>query len=140
MQNQLSELGLGPGGYAGKAGEAPASSGGLRYDAGKVRLDLLPPEWVWGLGQVMTAGAAKYEPRNWEKGMAWSKVLGPMLRHTWKWIAGEMYDDETGCHHLAMVAWNALALMTYQLRVIGKDDVFPVMPVRLGGVRKEKGT
>ena len=114
---------------------APA---GLRYDTGKVRLELLPPEWIWGLGQVTTAGAMKYEPRNWEKGMAWSKVLGPMLRHTYKWMAGEMYDEETGCHHLAMVAWNALALMSYQIKIVGQDDVFPVTPTRLGAVKREK--
>ena len=130
--------------YMQKTGSLPASepitSGGLRHDTGKVRLDLLPAEWVWGLGQVMTAGALKYAPRNWEKGMAWSKVLGPMLRHTFKWMAGEIYDAETGCHHLAMVAWNALALMVYQLRLIGEDDVFPVVTVRLDGVRKEKAT
>ena len=118
---------------------APAAAG-LRYDTGKVRLDLLPPEWEWALGQVMTAGALKYEPRNWEKGMAWSKVLGPMRRHIVTWLAGETYDAETGCHHLAMVAWNALALMVYQLRMIGEDNVFPVVPVRLEGVRKEKET
>ena len=128
--------------YLERVGALPASTAptGLRYDTGKVRLDLLPAEWIWGLGQVMTAGAAKYEPRNWEKGMAWSKVLGPTLRHWVKWLAGEMYDPETECHHLAMVAWNALALMVYQLRMIGTDDVFPVVPVRLEGVRKEKGT
>ena len=128
--------------YLERVGALPASPSpaGLRYDTGKVRLDLLPAEWIWGLGQVMTAGAAKYEPRNWEKGMAWSKVLGPMRRHIVTWLAGETYDAETGCHHLAMVAWNALALMVYQLRMIGQDDVFPVVPVRLEGVRKEKVT
>lgn len=96
---------------------------GLRYDTGKNRLDLIPPEWVWGLGDVLTKGAAKYEDRNWEKGMKWSRVFGPMLRHAYKFMAGERYDEETGCHHLAMVAWNALALMSYDLREIGEDDL-----------------
>lgn len=105
--------------------DAPtAADTGLRYDAGKVRLDLLPPAWTWALAQVMTKGAEKYAPRNWEKGMPWSKVVGPMLRHAFKWLSGEIYDPETGCHHLAMVAWNALALMTYQSRGIGEQDCF----------------
>ena len=138
MNKELDEMVKG---YKEREGLIPASAPvGLRHDTGKVRLDLLPPEWEWALGQVMTAGAAKYEPRNWEKGMAWSKVLGPMRRHIVKWLAGETHDAETGCHHLAMVAWNALALMVYQLRTIGTDDVFPVVPVRLEGVRKEKAT
>ena len=96
---------------------------GLRYDKNKVRLDLIPPEWVWGLGEVLTAGAKKYADRNWEKGMKWSRVVGPLLRHLYKWGAGETYDKDTGCHHLAMVAWNALALMSYDLRNIGEKDI-----------------
>ena len=97
--------------------------GGLRFDTGKNRLDLLPPEWIWGLGQVTTRGSIKYVERNWERGMPWSKVLGPLLRHVWKFVCGERYDPETGCHHLSMVAWNALALMSYDLRQIGENDL-----------------
>jgi hypothetical protein len=96
---------------------------GIRYDEGKVRLDLIPPEWVWGLGQVLTKGAEKYEVRNWEKGMAWSRIVGSLLRHLYKFLAGNRYDKETGCHHMAMVAWNALALMSYDLRKIGYCDI-----------------
>jgi hypothetical protein len=96
---------------------------GLRFDEGKNRLDLLPPEWTWALGLVMTKGAVKYDARNWEKGMPWSKVMGPLKRHLTKFEAGETYDDETGCHHLAMVAWNALALLSYDIRELGTDDL-----------------
>ena len=38
-------------------------------NAGKLRMDLTPPEWEVALADVMTQGAKKYEPRNWEKGM-----------------------------------------------------------------------
>lgn len=107
----------------------PGDGGGLRYDTAKNRLDLIPPEWTWALGLVMTKGALKYAPRNWERGMAWSKVVGPLKRHLEKWLAGEVYDIGTPealgtrCHHLAQVAWNALALMSYELRGLGHDDV-----------------
>lgn len=101
----------------------PPSVGGLRYDAGKNQLDLLPAEWIWGLGKVMTQGAVKYAARNWELGMKWSKVVGPMLRHTFKFLSGERYDKDTGCHHMLMVAWNALALFTYDLKKLGTNDV-----------------
>lgn len=100
-----------------------ADGKGLRFNQGKVRLELLPPEWVWALGLVMTRGAIKYEARNWERGMAWSYCVGCALRHIFKFVCGERYDAETGCHHLAMAAWNALALMTYDLRAIGDDDL-----------------
>lgn len=101
----------------------PADGGGLRFDAGKNRLDLIPPEWVWGLGKVLTKGAQKYDARNWERGMDWSKCVGCALRHTFKFACGERYDEETGCHHLAMAAWNMLALMSYDIRGIGQNDL-----------------
>lgn len=96
---------------------------GLRYDAGKLRLDLIPPEWIEALGAVLTAGAAKYADRNWELGMKWSKCHGPMMRHIVKWLKGERDDPETKCRHLAHVAWNALALMVYEMRGLGEDDL-----------------
>ena len=101
----------------------PAAGGGKRYSAGKNRMDLMPPEWEWELCRVLTKGAAKYAERNWEKGMEWSAVIGPLKRHLNKFLRGEQLDDEIKCHHLALVAWNALALMSYDLRGLGKDDL-----------------
>jgi hypothetical protein len=109
----------------------PVDNKGLRYDTGKNRLELIPPEWEWALGQVLTAGANKYAARNWERGMDWSHVAGPLRRHLNKFLRGHRYDDQpdaegrpgTGCHHLALVAWNALALMSYDLRGVGVDDL-----------------
>lgn len=108
-----------------------ADGGGKRYNKGKNLMELLPPEWAWALADVTTQGSKKYEKRNWEKGMDWSTMIGCMERHTKKFEAGERYDGPefnleagtTGCHHLAMVAWNALALMSYDLRRIGNNDL-----------------
>ena len=97
--------------------------GGLRYDEGKNRLDLIPPEWDWELGKVFTAGAKKYPARNWEQGMAYSKVLGPLRRHLNAYLRGVKIDETDGAYHIAKVAWNALALLTYDLRGIGEDDL-----------------
>ena len=107
-----------------------ADGGGLRYNDGKVQLELIPPEWTWALGIVLTRGAIKYAVRNWERGMKWSYVLGSMMRHITKFLCGERYDAETGCHHLAHVAWNALALMTYDIREIGENDL-PKLDVKM---------
>lgn len=100
-----------------------SSPSGLRFDTGKNRLDLIPPEWEWELGLVLTAGAKKYADRNWELGMDWSKIVGPLRRHLNKFLRGERFDEETKAHHLAHVAWNALALMSYDLRDIGNDNL-----------------
>lgn len=95
---------------------------GLRYDQGKARYDLLPADGIHELVLVYTKGAQKYADRNWELGMPWSKVIAPLLRHTFAWMRGERVDPETGLHHMAHVAWNALALVCYERRGIGTDD------------------
>ena len=105
--------------------------GGMRMNKGKLRMELTPAEWEWALADVSTKGSLKYDARNWEKGMGWGSMIGCMKRHINKFLAGERYDGDgfdieagtTGCHHLAMVAWNALALMTYDLREIGENDL-----------------
>lgn len=104
-----------------EAGQA-ADGGGLRYDEGKERVDLLPPDALLELGKVYGAGAKKYAARNWERGLPWSKALGPLMRHLFKWMRGEKIDPEDGQLHIAKVAWNAIALLTYELRGIGVDD------------------
>lgn len=98
------------------------STVGVRFDTGKLRYDLLPPDSLEELVKVYTKGAVKYAPRNWEKGMAWSRVFGSLMRHCWKFWRGETHDEETGCHHMAMAAWNALALCSYDMRKVGEDD------------------
>ena len=106
-----------------KKATPPADGGGLRYNAAKNRIDLLPTEWLWALGDVMTKGSYKYEDRNWERGMSWGTMVGCFSRHVFKWMMGERYDAETGCHHLAMAAWNLMALVSYDLRQLGENDL-----------------
>lgn len=97
-------------------------SGGLRSDAGKNRLDLIPPEWIEGIGEVLTFGANKYDDRNWEKGMKWGRTFAPLMRHGWKFWRGEQKDEESNLHHMLHVAVNALFLYTYDKHELGEDD------------------
>ncbi len=98
------------------------AEGALRYNSGKPRYDLLPPDALNELAEVFTKGAEKYAPRNWEKGMDWGKCFASLLRHAFKWAKGEDRDEETGCLHMAHVAWNALVLCSYAMRKVGTDD------------------
>lgn len=100
-----------------------ADGGGLRFNTEKNLLELVPPEWVWGLGDVTTQGSKKYAVRNWERGMRWTIMVGCALRHIFKFCVGERYDPETGCHHMFMAAWNCCALASYDLREIGENDI-----------------
>lgn len=86
---------------------------GLRFNDGKTRHDLFEPYAIEELARVFTKGAEKYAPRNWEKGMAWSKVLASLKRHLNQFERGEDFDKETELLHIAHVAWNAMALTSY---------------------------
>ena len=97
-----------------------------RFSKGKVRHDLIPPMPLEELAKVYTYGCNKYDDDNWRKGLAWKQnVIGPLKRHLQKWLRGEVLDDESNCHHLAMVVWQCFALMEYERCKLGKDDRNP---------------
>jgi hypothetical protein len=99
-----------------------APSQGLRFNTGKLRYDLLPPDALEELVRVFTMGAEKYAPRNWEKGLSWMDCYASMMRHAQQWVKGEDRDEESGHLHTAHVQWNAMALTTFMLRGTGQDD------------------
>lgn len=90
-----------------------AHGGGLRRDEGKLRYDLLPPYPLRLLAEVYTKGAAIYEPRNWEKGIAFDNCIAALMRHLEKYRAGSRRDKD-GQHHLASVAFWCFAMMEYE--------------------------
>lgn len=95
---------------------------GRKDDAGKIRMDLVPPDGIEVLALVLSYGVAEYGARNWERGMSWCRVFAAVQRHLWAWARGEVCDKKTGYSH----AWLALAgimfLVVYELRSIGTDD------------------
>lgn len=115
--------------------------GAVRSDAGKPRYDLIPPEFMEALASHYGAGAGKYADRNWERGMSWSRCFRPLMSHAWKWFRGETYDDDPSmpgyrAHHMVAVAWNAIALYTYEVRQMKGDDRPVITPG--GAVDAEK--
>jgi hypothetical protein len=54
--------------------------------------------------------------------MDWSRLYDALQRHVQAWFAGQDYCPEDHQHHLLSVIWCAMALYTYQLRCIGRDD------------------
>lgn len=94
----------------------------LRFNDGKTRLDLVPQSAIDGLGKVLTKGAAKYAPRNWEKGMKWSNVSSSLKRHLAAYERGEDYDPETGLLHMEHVLTNAAFLVEYYRTYPQGDD------------------
>lgn len=84
-----------------------------RFDSGKTQYDLIPPEPLQDIADVFTMGATKYGVRNWERGMAYSRVLNSLLRHVQAFRKGEDKDQESGLPHMAHVAANAIFLLEY---------------------------
>jgi predicted alternative tryptophan synthase beta-subunit len=95
--------------------EKQALPEGTKYDEGKLRYDLLPADALRELVSVYTMGAKKYEDRNWEKGILYHRVFSALMRHVWAWWEGERNAQDDGQHHLASVAWCALALLHFDL-------------------------
>jgi len=96
---------------------------GVKFDGDKkLRPELIAPEMIESLSIVLAYGAKKYEDRNWEKGMKWSRPFGALMRHMWAWWKGEDNDPETGFSHLAHAACCIMFLLTYVTRNSGTDD------------------
>jgi len=85
---------------------------GLRFNEGKPKYSLVPS--IHPLVEVAMIGAKKYGNHNWKGGMPWSDMYDAMWRHMEAWRSGEQRDPKDGQHHLASVAWNALALIEYE--------------------------
>ena len=107
---------------------------GYKADENKVRMDLIPPEFIFATADILTFGAAKYADRNWEKGMKWGRPFGAAMRHLWSWWGGKTatnenflfgsLDMETGRSHLWHAACCLAFLIAYEARGIGTDDRF----------------
>ena len=79
---------------------------------GKGRFDLIPYEALHEIARCYEAGAEKYDPRNWEKGIPVSRFMSSALRHMMKAASG--YTDEP---HLAQAAFNIMGAITTIKRV-----------------------
>lgn len=95
---------------------------------GKGRFDLLPMYALEQIAKVFEAGARKYAPRNWEKGIPNSSFVDSAMRHMTKFTRGE-WDEP----HLVQAAWNLLCAIDQQERIrLGKlDPVFDDIGARV---------
>ena len=112
-----------------------------RYNKGKTRYELIPPNALKALADVYTLGAHKYSiykdtdgnlikgtefpfdeaykyeiiddgANNWKKGLSWTGALDSVLRHIEAFRKGEDID-ELGTYHLANAAWGLFSIMEY---------------------------
>lgn len=77
----------------------------------KPLFQLIPPIALEELAKVYTMGAQKYRPRGWEQGISFMDMYGSLLRHANLWRNGQDNDWESSLHHMAHVAFWALAII-----------------------------
>lgn len=76
---------------------------GLKHDQNKIPYHLLSFYSLECISRVLEFGQKKYAPRNWEKGISWSRVFRACIGHLFDWFIGKEKDPETGMSHL----WHA---------------------------------
>lgn len=87
----------------------------LKFDNGKPMLDLIEPNFILGIGKVLTFGASKYEPNSWKTlNRGKDRYYAAALRHLLKYRKGEKIDQETGISHLYHTATNLMFLAYYE--------------------------
>lgn len=93
-----------------------------KFDDGKVPVELVVPQHIGMIAQVLGHGAKKYGAWNWTKGLKWSRVYASTLRHLFLWYCGQDNDEESGLPHLSHAATNIMFLSTWQEMKKGTDD------------------
>ncbi|AGR46570.1 hypothetical protein TW1_054 [Pseudoalteromonas phage TW1] len=75
---------------------------GKKFDGGKLRFSLIPPQPLSDVNKVLEFGAKKYGANNWQKvDNAKERYFNAAMRHLLAWQSGELLDDESGLPHLA---------------------------------------
>lgn len=97
-----------------------------RYNAEKLRYELISGRALKDLAEVYTKGAEKYTLRdiegkvlesganNWKKGMSWMDTIASVQRHIEAWKLGEDIDPDLKTKHLANAAWGLFTLLDFE--------------------------
>lgn len=98
---------------------------GVKKDEGKPRWELVPFDAIRGVVEILTFGAKKYAARNWERGIAYGRVFGAIMRHLTAWWGGENLDPESGKSHLDHAMCELMFLSAYEKRNMTSLDDRP---------------
>lgn len=93
---------------------------GAKLDAGKPLVWLCLSGFANALhavADVTTKGAIKYTPNGWKDvPNGRDRYMEAFARHMLELGAGNLIDEDTGCHHKAQMAWNLLASLELEIR------------------------
>lgn len=94
--------------------EDPLGPVSVKYDSEKPDWSLLPLSIISGVVRVLTFGKKKYSVNGW-KAVEPIRVYSAMMRHLEYIANGELYDKESGEHHMFHFLCNALFLTWYSV-------------------------
>lgn len=91
----------------------------------KLRWDLLPLSLIKEVVKIFHFGAKKYSPNSWQNlENGYDRYKAALFRHLEAYESGETTDKESGLHHLAHMAWNALAMLYFaRKKEEGENDI-----------------
>lgn len=97
------------------SGERSQFTSGCQRDSrkGKGRFDLLSVFALERDAHLLEKGATKYDARNWEKGMPFSRCLDSAIRHIVQYTQGDRVED-----HLAGARFNLACIMHYEEMIL----------------------
>ena len=92
---------------------------GLKEDKDKPRIDLVLPESIIGMAEVLTLGAKKYKPNSWQNiNDAINVHYAALMRHLLAWKMGELNDEETKLSHIKHALTNCMFLLYHEKSII----------------------
>ena len=86
----------------------------LKADAGKLRMELIPPSAIEAIAEVMTFGASKYGANKWQQ-VDKDRYIGALLRHLTAYMKNPKgKDSESGISHIKHLLCNAAFLVALE--------------------------
>ena len=86
-----------------------------KNDEGKLRYDLLDPEFEEQVVKALTVGAKEYGDNSWQHlEDPVNRYYSALRRHLAAWRKGEKVDKDSGLNHLAHVAANVMFLLHFE--------------------------
>jgi Domain of unknown function (DUF5664) len=107
-------------------GSGSAGGSAMKFDSGKLPVNLLSSEALLQTAAVLKFGADKYHAHNWRDGFAWSRPLAAAMRHIMAFNDGEDKDPESGLSHLAHAACCIMFLLEFEKTHPHLDDRYKV--------------
>lgn len=95
-----------------------------KNDAGKLRFDLIEPQFLEGLAAILTLGATKYSAANWKNCPApFERYYAALQRHLVAFAKDQRADPESGLSHLYHAA--ACLMFLAHFEAAGAFDTEP---------------